>query len=392
MEGRSAVYNDPYLSRALIDYSNLEHNILAFKKYIQPSTQFLAVLKADAYGHGAVHLGKWLQTQKMVDYLGVAQLVEATELRAHGIHLPILIFSPVKKEQLITALKQHITLPIFTLEQGKDLVEVVKKEKISAKVHLKIDSGMGRIGLRSPEEAFELFDYLRHYDEIEIEGIFTHFSDAENAHKNEYTQEQFDLFSTCYQRIEETGFHFQLKHACNTAATILCPDYHLDMVRIGIGLYGYYPDKSMTDCLSLRPVMTVQAPVTHLKMAQPGDEIGYGRTYQVKLPTKIATIAIGYADGVNRNLSNNRIFVYQNQRLMIVGRVCMDQLMLDANIVSENIRIGDYVTFFGDHTANNALLPLYAIAEKAHSYHYELLCSVGRRVQRVYIENSSDIK
>lgn len=377
-----------FLSKAVIDFSKFDHNIHAFQSLLQPSTKLLAVLKANAYGHGSVPLAQWIQKNKKADYLGVAQLLEALELRENRVTLPILLFGPVPKDQLILALKNNITLPIFTEKQLQDLVTATQKSGHCATIHLKIDSGMGRIGIRSVDDALKIFNKIREYsDLINLEGIFTHFSDAENVDTNGYTKQQFDLFMSCIQAIESTGFKFKLKHCCNTAATILCPDYHLDMVRVGIGLYGYYPDENMKDTLSLKPIMTVESPITHIKQVSVGSEIGYGRTYQANHEISIATVAIGYADGVNRNLSNQKVFCFHGHRLMITGRVCMDQLMLDVTPIKEQISVGDTVTFFGDHTENPALLSLYQLAHLAHSFHYEILCLLGRRVERVYLTN-----
>lgn len=376
----------PYLAQGYVNLEHFEHNIHQFKTLLQPDTKFLAVLKADAYGHGAVPLAQWIEKNKKADYLGVAQLVEALALREINVQMPILLFGPVQTSQLPLALERNITLPIFSVDQAESLIEAVQSSNKKAKVHLKVDSGMGRIGVRSPKDALAVFDLLSQYSsQIEIEGIFTHFSDAEEFQNNSYTAKQYELFTDCIDAIERKDFRFKIKHCCNTAATILCPDYHLDMVRVGIALYGYYPDGEMTDNLKLKPVMTVKAPVTHLKKVPAETYIGYGRTYQATQDRQIATIALGYADGLNRNLSNQTALNWDNHPLEITGRICMDQAMLDVTSVKDQIELGDEVTYIGDHTSHDQLLSLYDLADKAQSFHYEMLCLLGSRIERKYL-------
>lgn len=379
--------NHLYPSYADIDLENFSDNMRQFLSLLEDSTSLLAVLKADGYGHGAVKLAQYLQQQGLAQYIGVAQLAEALDIRAAGVHLPMMTFSFPTSESVALAIQHEITIPIFCKDHIDQIVKASKTVGKKAIVHLKIDSGMGRIGVRSIEEVVELFEMVKnHLDFIELEGIFTHFAEGEDTSENNYTDQQFAFFKECYQAIEDTGFQFKLKHCCNTAGTLLRPAYHLDMVRVGIGLYGYLPEEDMHDLIQLKPIMTIKSTVTNIKQVETGHTIGYGRSYTAKKHTDIATIAIGYADGIDRKLSNQGHFVYQDIELPIVGRVCMDQLMLDISNIAEVIKVNETVTFIGNHFDQPSLMSIYEIAELTGRFHYEILCLIGRRVKRIYHE------
>lgn len=377
-------YGSCRFTQAEINLERIRYNVKQIKNTLAEQTKFMGVVKADAYGHGAVEVAKELERQK-VDYLGVAILDEALELRNAGIKTPILMLSPVELGNVSTAIENNISITIFTKEAANIARQEAEKLKKEATIHLKVDSGMSRIGVLSKDEAIDVSACLNsHY--INIEGIFTHFADAENLDDPAFTHEQFRKFKNIVAALEEQGITFNLKHCCNTAATLAFPEYHLDMVRSGIALYGYHPDQKMAEFIDLKPVMKLKTHASYIKKLPAGQSIGYGRTYTSNKELTIATVLLGYADGVPRQLSNRWYFTINGEKAPIVGRICMDQIMLDVtgmNTLSEN----DDIVFFGD--PRNGYPSLYAIAELTVGFHYELLCGIGKRVPRVYIQNDT---
>lgn len=368
------------LAKATIQKDKLLHNIQTFKKEMNADTAFMAVIKANAYSHGAISLAQIMEESGLVDYFGVAQLQEAVELRTAGIQTPILVFNAVRADEVAVAIQQDITMTVFSKEIAEKITDQTKKLKTKATVHLKIDSGMGRIGVSTFQEAFELYRILDHHY-VDIEGIYTHFAEATDTSLNNFTQTQFARFQKILDRFMVHNIEFGLTHVCNTAATINFPAYHLDMVRVGLGLYGFNPNKDAEKQLPLRPIQQVDAVVTHVKDFPAGASIGYNRTFFSKQPMRIATIALGYADGVPRALSNKAAFTYQGVELPIVGLICMDQIMLDCSAMPD-LAVGDAVNYFGDPAAG--YISLVSHAETAESSEYELLCRIGNRVERVY--------
>lgn len=375
-------YGSYRFTRAEINLERMAYNVAQLREKLQPQTKFMAVVKADAYGHGAVEVSKELERQN-VDYLAVAMLDEALELRDAGITKPILVLSPLELETISTAIANKISMTIFTKEAAQEVVYQAEKLRQEAIVHIKVDSGMSRIGVLSPEEALEVTCALES-EYVNLEGIFTHFSDAENLEDPSFTKKQFRTFMNIVQSLEDKGVHFTLRHCANTAATLAYPDYHLDMVRSGISIYGYHPDKKMESFIDLKPVMILKTHAAYIKSLPAGHSIGYGRTYTTNKDSTIATILLGYADGVPRQLSNCWHFNVKGQKVPIVGRVCMDQIMVDVTDV-ENLTEEDEMIFFGDPKEGHP--SIYDIAELTVGFHYELLCGIGKRIPRVYIEN-----
>ncbi|MDN6196146.1 MAG: alanine racemase, partial [Atopostipes suicloacalis] len=339
-------FTDVSLSQAVIYKKKLLENIQAFKEIIAPETNFMAVIKADAYGHGAVELAETMEKEQVIDYFGVAQLQEALELREAAIQSPILIFNETRLKELPLALKNEISLTVFSKDHAKEIVRLASQLKKEAVVHLKIDSGMGRIGLRNFREAYELYQILDS-DFVKVEGIYTHFADANEKDPENFSHEQYQFFQEILEKFKEQSVHFDLRHACNTAATINYPNYQLDMVRVGLGLYGFDPSHSTKNKIKLQPIQNIHAEVTMVKDFPAGESIGYNRHYFSKEKMRVATIGIGYADGVAKSLSNKGTFGYQGKQLPIVGDICMDQIMIDSS-TSPELKVGDFLTYFGD--------------------------------------------
>lgn len=368
------------LAKATIQTDKLLNNIQTFKNKMNAETAFMAVVKADAYSHGAVPLAQIMEAAEAVDYFGVAQLQEALELRAAGIQTPILIFNTVRPEEVDLAIQKEITMTVFSKAMAEKISERAKKLQTKALVHLKIDTGMARIGVATFKEAYELYQILDHHN-VDIEGIYTHFADANDTSPDSFAHTQFARFQKILDQFMVYNIDFGLTHVCNTAATINFPAYHLDMVRVGLGLYGFNPRADAEKQYDLAPIQQVDAVVTHIKDLPAGASVGYSRTYYAKEPIRVATVAVGYADGIPRVLSNKGTFTYKGMDLPIIGLVCMDQVMLDCSAVPE-LTVGNTVNYFGDPTEGYTSIVTHA--ETTESSKYELLCRIGNRVERIY--------
>lgn len=375
-------YGSYRFTRAEINLERMAYNVSQIKKKLKPETKLMGVVKADAYGHGAVEVSKELVRQD-VDYLAVAVLDEALELRDAGIKAPILVLSPVELETIPTAIANDIAITVFTKEVADTVRFQAEELRMQATVHLKVDSGMSRIGVLFKKEALEVASALQS-DYVSLEGIFTHFADAENIEDPSFTHEQYNKYMDIVEFLETKGYIFDIRHCCNTAATLAFPEYHLDMIRTGISIYGYHPDKKMEEYIDLKPVMKLKTHAAHIKSIPAGQSIGYGRTYTPEKDALIATVLLGYADGVPRQLSNRWHLTVKGEKAKIVGRVCMDQIMLDVTEI-EGISKKDEIVFFGDPLEGHP--SIYDIADLTVGFHYELLCGIGKRIPRVYIEN-----
>lgn len=375
-------YGSYRYTRATIDLDKMTFNYNQMKKLLSHNTKFMGVIKADAYGHGAVEVGRHLENQS-IDFLAVAVLDEAMELRDAGIKSPIQLLSPIEPDTIPIAIKNNISITVFSEEIAEKIKNDAERLKQKAKIHLKIDSGMGRIGVRSREEALALSHSLDS-EWIVKEGIFTHFAEAENTEDPAYTKYQFEFFMDIVDYLKKQAIHFDMTHCSNTAATLLYPEYHLDMIRTGISLFGYHPDKELEDKVELKPVMRLSTHAAYIKEVEEGQSIGYGRTYVTPEKRTIATILLGYADGIPRELSNRWHLTTQEDRAPIVGRICMDQLMIDVSDIADFSEETELV-FIGDPSDNHP--SIYKMAELTDSFHYEILCGIGKRIPRVYFKN-----
>ncbi|QTJ33030.1 alanine racemase [Dolosigranulum pigrum] len=365
---------------AEINLSNLAHNIHSFKQLLSSDTAITSVIKANGYGHGAVTIAKEL-TELGINRFAVALGQEGIELREAGLtDSSILIFTPIDEANVAEAIRNQLTMTIFTPAQATIISQQARELQLPATVHLKVDTGMARLGVRSLEEAVATLEALD-TEWITVEGIYTHFANGDDLDHPEYTHQQFNAFRDIFEALEEQGYHFTFKHCCNSSATIRFPDYHLDMVRIGLGMYGYNTDSSMDGMLDIRPIMTIKSHIAHVKTVPADTPVSYGWSHYTKEPTKIATLALGYADGVPRSLSNGGQFKVRGQIVPIIGRVCMDQLMLDVSDVEE-VAVGDTVLWFGDETIGG--LNLEDTCNMSNHYHYEVLCNLNQRLPRIY--------
>ncbi|QAS53629.1 alanine racemase [Halobacillus litoralis] len=363
---------------AEVSLKALTHNVKALKHYINKDCQLMAVVKADAYGHGLIESAK-VMMETGADRLGVALVEEAIQLRQAGFEVPILIFGYTPKEAVREAAEHELTLTVFTEEVLREVVHVAESMKKRVNIHIKIDSGMHRIGLKHPQDVLLLLE-KNTSSFVHVEGVFTHFSDADNEDPA-YTEQQFHDFLNVIEEIEKQYGAVPVKHCCNSAATIAFPHMHMDMVRVGISLYGLHPAEHMIEMLPLQQVMSLKTKPVMIKTVLPGEPISYGRSYQPAKPSTVATVPIGYGDGLPRALSNRGNVIVVGQKAPIVGKVCMDQTMIDVTSIMEEMQDTEY-TFFGD--PNQGHISLQEVADQLDTIHYEITCQIGQRVPRIY--------
>ncbi|HJG96134.1 MAG TPA: alanine racemase [Romboutsia timonensis] len=365
---------------AEINLDNINFNLNNIKKLLKEDTKICTVLKANAYGHGSVEIAKFLEN-KNVDYFAVARLEEAIELRENNIKMPILCLGFVPEESLEYAIKNNITLTIYSLETAKKLNDISEKIGVNANIHIKIDTGMSRIGFEVNEESIDQIIKIANLKNLYIEGIYTHFAKSDEIDKD-FTYKQVNRFKFIIDNIEKKGINIPIKHVSNSAAIMDLPNLNFNMVRCGIVLYGCYPsDEVIKDRLQLKPAMTLKTRVSHIKELKEGTGISYGLRYKTRKQEKIATIPIGYADGFTRMQNNPKVSI-NNEVFNVVGRICMDQCMvrIDKDI---DIKIGDEVIIFGESN-----ISADDIAKDLGTINYEILCMVSRRVDRIYKERN----
>lgn len=365
---------------AEINLDNIEFNLNNIKKLLNEDTKICTVLKANAYGHGSVQVAKFLEN-KSVDYFAVARLEEAIELRQNNIKKPILCLGFVPEESLEYAIENNITLTIYSLEMAEKLNDISKKIGIKAYIHIKIDTGMSRIGFKVNDESIEIISQISNLENLYIEGIYTHFAKADELDK-EFTNKQVEKFKFITEAVEKKGINIPIKHVSNSAAIMDLPDLNFNMARCGIVLYGYYPSEEVIkERLTLKPAMTLKTKISHIKELEEFTGISYGLTYKTNNSEKIATIPIGYADGFTRMQKNPKVSI-KGEVFDIVGRICMDQCMvkIDKDI---DIKIGDEVIIFGEGNRK-----VEDIAKDLGTINYEIVCMVSRRVDRVYKEGN----
>ncbi len=364
---------------AEIDLTAIAQNIQAIKKRVHPA-QVMAVVKADAYGHGAIPVAK-VALESGATCLGVALVEEAIALRNYGFLEPILVFSGACDDQLIDFFNYDLEATVYTRQLADSLSNLAKHFQKSICIHIKIDTGMGRVGILW-ENAINFIEYLARLDGIQLQGVYTHFATADEQDKS-YARLQFDRFKNILKLIAEKNIHIPLKHAANSGAILDMPETYLDMVRAGVMMYGYYPSSDTTESISINPAMTLKSRVTFIKQVPQNFSVSYGRKFITSQPTRIATIPLGYADGYNRLLTNKALVTIKGKKFPLVGRVCMDLVMVDIG-TEDNIQIGDEVIVFGRQEDN--ALTVKEICQLIDTIPYEVTCWVSKRVPRVYLK------
>ncbi|NCB37553.1 MAG: alanine racemase [Erysipelotrichia bacterium] len=369
-----------YQTHARIHLANIRSNIENIRKAVGSDTKILIAVKADGYGHGALEVSK--MAEKIgVDWLGVATVPEGIELRQAGIKLPILKFSPAFAEEMEEAVVNNLSLAACELENTRQLNAVAAKLGKTAQVHLKIETGMGRIGVQI-EEAIELADEIvKRCPNLMLGGAMTHLpvSDEEGKH---FTQRQIERFKRVVKEIEERlNFKFPLVHCANSGGVLSHSESWCDMVRPGIMIYGFYPSAETDETVPLLPGLSFKTRVSFLKLVPKGGTVGYGRTWIAPEDSWIATFPAGYADGFNRLFSNSGRVLINGRSYPVVGRVCMDQSMCNLGNVTD-VKVGDEVVLIG--SSGDQTISCYEWAEKLKTITYEVTCQINKRVRRFY--------
>lgn len=366
---------------AEVNLKNIAYNYNEIKARVAAKTKVMCVVKANAYGHGVVAVSKAL-IKCGADRLAVACIDEAVELRKNNIDAPIQILGYSNESSVNEILDYNIIQTIYDFELARKLSdEAVNRNKV-AKIHIKLDTGMGRNGFQCNAESLRTIDKISKLPGIEIEGIMTHFASADEE-DSEYTLMQFNLFMQYCAELADMGINIPIKHAANSAAIINYPQMQLDMVRPGIILYGIWQEVARKPDVLLKPVMTVKARIASIKDFDKDEYISYGRTYKTAGRRKIAVVAIGYADGYPRNLSNIGTVFVNREEAPVVGTVCMDYCLVDVTNLKSNAAVGQEVILIGNEEGIRA----HEIAKQLNTISYELLCGAGSRLPRVYVED-----
>lgn len=364
---------------AEINLKAIYHNIRLLKKLTSSSTLFMAVVKANGYGHGAVPVAR-AALEAGADRLGVALVEEAVRLRQAGIKSPIHILSEPPSNAARLTVENELIPTVCSREVAEAISTFAQRDSKRVKIHVKVDTGMNRIGIR-PEQATSFIRYLNSLPAVEVEGIFTHFATAD-CPEDSYTEEQLSEFRRVLKELDREGLALLLRHAANSAATIFSPPTHLDMVRVGIAMYGLYPSPASRGQVSLRPALQLKAKVSFVKKVQSGQGVSYGLTYRTKEPTQIATLPLGYGDGYSRLLSNKSEVLIGGRRRPVVGNVCMDQLMVDTG--ADKVTVGEEAVLIGQQETQE--ISVEELAEIMGTINYEIVCNLSLRVPRVYID------
>lgn len=372
--------------QADINLDAICNNIRRTREIITPKTKIMAVIKADGYGHGAIPIARVLDS--LVDAYGVAIMEEGVELRNAGVKKPILLLGYTPASCFEEVVAYELIQTIFDYDTAELLSKEAVRQNKLAKVHIKLDTGMGRIGFSISEDSMACIKRIAKLEGIEIDGCFTHFARADEKDK-EYTHIQLSRYTSFIDRLEQNGIHIPLKHVSNSAGIIDLPEANFDMVRSGISTYGLYPSEEVDKSkLVLEPAMAVRSCISFIKEVDKGCGISYGCTFVTADRTKIATIPVGYGDGYPRALSSQGRVLIHGQSAPILGRICMDQFMVDITHI-EGVKVGDMVTLVG--CDQGECITVEEVSAFAHSFNYEFVCDIGKRIPRVFYYNNHKV-
>ena len=376
-----------YRIYAGIDVDALKYNVEGIKRCKAESAMLMGVIKANAYGHGAKVFAHELDRMGF-DWFAVATVDEGIELRRDGIEQPILVLGYTCEAQYPDMVQWEITPTIYSLDMAKAFDAAAAKAGKVANIHIKIDTGMSRIGFLPGEESLDEIEKIHELRHLRIQGMFTHFACADMRDKT-HVGHQIEKFHQMIDGVRQREIPVEIFHCSNSASIMELPSEHMNLVRAGIILYGLYPSNEMEEKrLPLKPVMSLYSHIVHVKEVPEGVTVGYGATYVTGRPTRIATVPVGYADGYPRSLSNRASVLLHGRRVPIIGRVCMDQFMVDVTDMPQ-VSVGDVVTLIGQD--GEEILSVEEISEMAGSFNYEFVCDVSRRVPRVYIKNGKPV-
>lgn len=370
--------------KAYISLDAIADNFEAMHRNIDEHTKMIAVLKADGYGHGAVPIARMAESYEYIWGFATATVEEALELRRAGIQKPVLLLGYSFEEHFETVVREELRPAVFQLHTARKLSETAVRLGKILKIHIKLDTGMSRIGFSDTPESVSEIREIAALPNLEIEGLFTHFARADEADKSP-AYVQLDRYLKFVCQLEEAGISIPVKHCCNSAGILRIRSANLDVVRAGISIYGIYPSQEVErDQVSLKPAMEIKSHITYIKRVKAGVEISYGGTFVTKSETRVATIPVGYADGYPRMLSNKGYVLIRGKKAPILGRVCMDQFMVDVTDIPEAEEL-DEVTLLG----RDGALEITAdeLGELSGRFSYEFVCDISMRVPRIYIRN-----
>ncbi len=372
---------------ANVDLDAINRNVNSIKKNLQKDVKILAVIKANAYGHGAFPIAQELEQNDAIYGFAVATAEEGFSLREHGIHKPIIIIGYTFEENYEYLCEENIQTTVYTKKMVEILSEIANSKHIKIKVQIKVDTGMGRIGILPNEEGERFVKFVNQMSGIEIGGIFTHFANADTKDTS-ITEKQYHLFADFVHSLEEQGISFPIKHCSNSAGTITYKTMNMDMVRAGIIIYGLWPSEEVDKhTIPLEPVLSLYSRIVHIKNVKKGTAISYGGTFITDREMKIATISAGYGDGYPRNLSSKGYVLIQGIKAPILGRICMDQFMVDVSKI-DKVSIGDKVTLIGKDGSSN--ITFEDLANWGDGFNYELACNLNMRVPRIFLKNNQE--
>ena len=363
-------------TKAIVDLRAIGNNIAQIRKRIGKKRDIMAVVKADGYGHGAVEVSL-SALENGANCLGVALPEEGEQLRKAGIVAPITVLGLIQPEEAYKVVDLDLEQAVCSLEVAEALDQVASNAGVQINVHIKVDTGMGRVGVQ-PEDALAFVRRMGRFKSLKMKGIFTHFSCADELDKT-FARKQIEIFDSLVREMEASKVKIPKKHVANSAAILDLPESYYDLVRPGIMIYGLYPSNEVSQSIELQPAMTFMTRVIFVKWVPPGCPISYGRTFTTQRQTMVATLPVGYADGYSRLLSSRGEVLIKGHQVPLMGRVCMDMCMVDVSEV-ENVHPGDEVILFGKG------LPVDEIAMKIGTINYEVVCAVGKRVPRVYVK------
>ncbi len=373
---------------AEVDLDAIAHNMREIRKITNKNAQIMAVVKADAYGHGFMEVSKTL-LENGADRLAVAVLQEGKQLRSRGVSVPILILGASMENDIEDIINFDITPNVFSYDFAKAISYMAEKKEKVTKIHIKLDTGMSRIGYVVSDNNDEIIDEIVKISKlpyIEIEGIFSHFSTSDE-YDDSYTRLQFKRFMSVTNALKERGVDIPIKHICNSAGIMMYPEMHLDMVRPAVILYGMYPSDEVDKTrLDLIPAMSLKSKITYVKEVESGRGVSYGKEYITDKTTKIATVPIGYADGYLRKAAKHGKMIVNGVKVPIIGRICMDQCMIDVSDV-HNIERGDEAIIFGREG-----ITIDDLASWLETINYEVSCVIGKRIPRIYTKDGRAVK
>ena len=371
---------------AKINLDAIAYNMEQMKQRVDGNTQIMAVIKTDGYGHGAVQVAQMIEKYPYIWGFAVATLDEAVILRTEGITKPILVLGCIFPDQYMAMLDYDIRMNVYTEEMAKEISQMARREGKTAYMHIKLDTGMARLGFSTTIESVEAIERISHLSNIKMEGVFTHFAKADEADKT-FTNKQIADFRYMLDRLEERKVSFEYEHCSNSAAIIDVEDARFNLVRAGISTYGLYPsDEVNKESVHLKPALALKSHVAYVKEIESGTPVSYGGTFVSDKKMKIATIPVGYGDGYPRSLSGKGYVLIRGKQAPILGRICMDQFMVDVTDI-EGVSFGDKVTLIGRD--GNESISVEMLSELSGRFNYEFICDLGKRIPRVYVKNGT---